>query len=268
MAMRWLVLCGVMLGLSACAATPTARVAPAAEVSASDASATPPPLRSIATATTTSPATSPATRSTQNLFEKEILAFEAADARAGVREGGIVFVGSSSIRGWRTLADDFPDLPVLNRGFGGSRAIDVVRYADRVVLKHRPRVVVFYAGENDLAARDGGTPDDVARRFVTFVDLVHRELPDTRVIFISLKPSPSRASQQERFARANELVRAFVATDPARLSYVDVDGPMRDERGEVRGDLFIADRLHLNAAGYALWRDAVRPALDAAWRDR
>jgi lysophospholipase L1-like esterase len=168
-------------------------------------------------------------------------------------------VGSSSIRGWRTLAQDFPDLQVIGRGFGGSSTIDVIRFADVLVVKHRPRIVVFYCGENDLTAR-ATKPEDVFRHFRTFVDLVHRELPQTRILYISMKPSPSRLALIDRFREGNRLIRDYIDTDP-RLRYIDVFSPMLDLQGKPRAELFVGDQLHMNPGGYALWTELVRPHL-------
>lgn len=205
---------------------------------------------------TAEPTTGPAI----NRFEKEIDAYLDADKVTPPPQGAIVFTGSSSIRGWRSLKKDFPDLDVIGRGFGGSSTIDVFRYADALVLKHRPRTVVFYCGENDLTAPKT-TPQDVLRHFTTFVDLVHRELPKTKIVFISLKPSPSRIALIETFRETNALIKAYVETDD-RLSYVNVFDAMLDETGQPRAELFLNDRLHMTPAGFAIWTKLVRPHLE------
>lgn len=211
-------------------------------------------------ATAPTSTTAPTTVPTVNRWEREINAYLEEDRIAAPAQGGIVFVGSSSIRGWRSLAKDFPDLPVIGRGFGGSQSIDVLRYTDVLVLRHRPRTVVFYCGENDIASRLSD-PQGVLRHFQTFVDLVHRELPETRIVFISLKPSPSRMAFIESFREANSLVKRYVETDP-RLSFVNVFDAMLDENGAPREALYLSDRLHMTRAGYALWTELVRPHLD------
>lgn len=196
-----------------------------------------------------------------NRWEREIDAFRRADEKERRPAGGIVFAGSSSIRAWRTLKQDFPGLNVLGRGFGGSSTIDVIRYSDVLILRHRPQTIVFYCGENDLTAK-GTTPQDVFRHFRTFVDLVHRELPETRIIFISLKPSPSRITLIEQFRQTNALISDYIRSDP-RLTFVDVFTPMLDDNGQPRDELFGPDKLHMNADGYALWTSLIRPLLQA-----
>jgi lysophospholipase L1-like esterase len=167
----------------------------------------------------------------------------------------VVFVGSSSIRLWDDLASQFPDQPVLvRRGFGGSRLLDCVAYLDRLVLAYRPRRVVVYAGDNDLAS--GRTPRQVLDSYVDFVEGVHRALPETRIAFLAIKPSPARAALLPQMQEANALIRRRAAADP-RLDFIDVHSPMLGANGQPRPELFRADQLHMNARGYALWRDLI-----------
>jgi lysophospholipase L1-like esterase len=191
-------------------------------------------------------------------WEPDIARFEAQDRASPPRLGSIVFVGSSSIRMWTTLGRDFPNVPVLNRGFGGSEAGDVARYAERIVVPYKPPVVVFYAGDNDLAA--GKTPAQVLAAFQSFVATIHRELPATRVVFVSIKPSIARWAIVDKMRAANQLVRDYTRTDPG-LVYVDVFTPMLDASGEPRRELYLEDGLHMTPAGYAIWRELIAPAI-------
>jgi lysophospholipase L1-like esterase len=172
--------------------------------------------------------------------------------------GGIVFVGSSSIKKWTTLKNDFPNLNVTNHGFGGSQLDDSVFYVERLVTPLKPRTVVVYAGENDLSA--GVEPKKVAADFNEFRQKVHAALPATRIIFISCKPSPSREKHHAKFAEANALISAACASDPL-CTFVDVVPAMLDATGKPREELFVADRLHMNAAGYAIWTRILTPYL-------
>ena len=190
-------------------------------------------------------------------WDAAFAAFAADDVAHPHPAGGVLFVGSSSIRLWSNLEDQFKDLPVvIKRGFGGSQLSDCVKNLSRLVLRYRPHTVLVYAGDNDLAA--GGTPDDVLRRFVAFVDGVHRALPDTRIDFISIKPSPRRAALVPAIRTTNTLIRDYVDSNP-QLSYIDVFTPMLDAEGNPRRELFVADALHLNADGYALWQSVIAP---------
>lgn len=185
-------------------------------------------------------------------------AFTRADAANPPPRDAALFVGSSSIVRWKSLARDFPEGPVINRGFGGSELADSVHYLDRLVLPHRPRVVVLYAGENDL--QNGATAEEVHARFQAFRQGLHAALPQTRLVFIAIKPSPSRAKIRPQIERANSLIAATCRED-SRLAFADVVPPMLDAAGQPRPDLFVADRLHLSEAGYAVWRPIIAPLL-------
>ncbi len=192
-------------------------------------------------------------------WSADIAAFTAADLRQVLQPGGVLFLGSSSIRLWDDLETQFSTLPVvIKRGFGGAKLSDCVHYLDRLVIPHRPRLVLVYAGENDLA--EGETADEVLRQFAALVDGVHAVLPQTRIAFISIKPSPARVRLMPEIRRANALVRQYVATAP-NTDFVDVFKPMLDGDGQPRRELFRADALHLNAKGYALWKSVIAPHL-------
>ncbi|HEX3533217.1 MAG TPA: SGNH/GDSL hydrolase family protein [Gemmatimonadaceae bacterium] len=191
-------------------------------------------------------------------WEPDIAQFEAQDRASPPPLGSIVFVGSSSIRMWTTLDRDFPGVPVLNRGFGGSEAGDVAQFAERIVVPYKPPVVVFYAGDNDLAA--GKTPAQVLASFKSFVAIMHRDLPRTHIVFVSIKPSLARWNIVDKMRAANQLVRDYVGTDD-RLTYVDVFTPMLDASGQPRRELYLEDGLHMTPAGYAIWRALIAPVI-------
>ena len=194
-------------------------------------------------------------------FQAEIEAFERQDRAAPPPPGAVLFLGSSTIRLWTSLQQDFPDMPVVNRGFGGSQIADSICYAPRIVFPLEPATIVFYAGENDLAA--GKTPEQVAADFQHLVADVQAARPATRILFVSLKPSPCRAGLLDAMRETNARIRDWMRPDP-RLEFVDVFTPMLDESGAPRAELFADDRLHLNAAGYALWTRILRPRLAPA----
>ena len=205
---------------------------------------------------TTQPSTQPAKESR---WEKSIRAFEERDRKDPPPTGEIVFVGSSSIRGWDTKRY-FPDLKTIQRGFGGSQVADSVQFADRIVIPYRPRVVVLYAGDNDIAG--GKTPQRVLDDYKAFVRKVHAALPKTRIVYIPIKPSIARWKLVEKMRQANALIEAYTKTDP-RLRYVDIDKPMIGDDGRPRKELFAKDGLHLSHEGYVLWTRLVRPHLEA-----
>lgn len=189
-------------------------------------------------------------------FRKEILRFAELDRERPPPQCPVLFVGSSSIRLWQTLAEDMAPLPVLNRGFGGSSIADANYYFDRIVAPYRPRAIVFYAGENDLDA--GRSPADVAAEFRRFLDAKRRTLGDTPIFFISAKPSKLRFAQLARQSELNAAIRTLAA-DSRDLVFVDVV-PAMLTNGQPR-DLFIEDGLHMAPVGYAIWRDIVGDAL-------
>ena len=168
----------------------------------------------------------------------------------------MLFVGSSSIRKWTTVAADFPGIPVINRGFGGSTIPDSTRYASRIVVPYKPRMIVFYAGDNDLAA--GHSPQRVADDFKAFAEAVHKELPDTPIQFISIKPSLARVKLLDKVKESNRLILEYIATDK-QLGYVDAYTPMLGEDGKPRPELFVEDGLHMNRKGYELWTSLITP---------
>lgn len=194
-------------------------------------------------------------------FEAEISAFEQADLASPPPANPVLFVGSSSIRVWPDLAGDFPDYPVMNRGFGGSQMSDVLYYFDRVVAVYDPALILVYEGDNDLAS--GKTVDQVYAEYIEFLALVEEQLPDADVAFISTKPSPSRSQYLEVTRQLNARLEEL-ASNNSHLWYIDVFTPMLNDNGQPRPELFGSDMLHMNAAGYELWKTIIEPVL-AAW---
>lgn len=191
-------------------------------------------------------------------WEAEIQAFEAEDEANPPPAHAILFIGSSSIRLWKTLTSDFDGIPVINRGFGGSQMSDSLAFADRIVLPYRPKQIVVYAGENDLAAGKG--PEQVLKDFQVFVMKVWAALPETRIAYISMKPSPSRWRLADQIRTGNRLIAEFTRSNSS-LQFIDVFNPMLGSDGKPREELFVKDQLHLNRTGYELWAAAVRPHL-------
>lgn len=190
-----------------------------------------------------------------NKWESAIQAFEEQDAKNSPALDGTVFVGSSSIRLWK-LEDSFPQRGFLNRGFGGSQLADSVFFADRIVIKYRPKTVVMYAGDNDIAG--GKSPEVVAEDFKKFVAAVHSKLPNTRIHFIAIKPSIARWKLVDKVRTANQLIRDFVIQTP-NVCYIDVFHPMLDADGKPRSELYVKDGLHMTADGYRIWTQELEP---------
>ncbi len=191
-------------------------------------------------------------------WENAIRQFEAADKTNAPPKNGIVFIGSSSIRIWTTLASDFPEHKVFNRGFGGSHLNDSVFYFDRIVAPYKPKMIVLYAGGNDI--NFGKTPEAVFAAFTNFVAKAHQALPKTRVAYISIAPNPSRWSQVEQVKAANKLIEDFTKKD-SNLAFINIFPAMLGEDGKPKPDIFLKDNLHMNEKGYAIWVPIVRPFL-------
>jgi len=196
-----------------------------------------------------------------NRFEKEIAAFEARDRAHPPEPGRVVFFGSSSFRLWTNLAASFPNQRVVNRGFGGSVTSELVDYFERVVPAHAPRVLLVYGGDNDIAS--GKSPREVRTDFDRLVQLCRKRLPKTRVVFVSIKPSPSRRRLLDAQRCANCLVRRY-AFWRAKVEFVDLATCLLDQNGEPDSRWFAADRLHLNSEGYRRWTGVLAPRL-ARW---
>ncbi|MGE5293502.1 MAG: GDSL-type esterase/lipase family protein [Solirubrobacterales bacterium] len=199
-----------------------------------------------------------------NRFAAEIKAFAEWDSKNAVPVEPVLFAGSSTARMWRTH-ESFPDLPVVNRGFGGSHISDVIHYAGQVVLPYKPQVIVFYAGDNDIAG--GKSAERVAEDYRKFVALVHAQLPAVRIVFLSIKPSGQRWSLWPEASKANKLIEDFCKQNK-RLFFADLTAPLLDGAGKPKPELFLADQLHLNSDGYAVWSQALRPILAQALATR
>ena len=195
------------------------------------------------------------TQAAEQRWKKELDAFTAADRQQMPPPGGVLFVGSSSIRFWSGLETAFADQPVvIKRGFGGSRLSESADLVHRLVLPYQPRLVVVYAGENDI--HEGASAPELLAHFKRFVQQVQGALPDTRVAYMSIKPSPSRLAFLAAMREANLLIQTHVLQHD-NLDYIDVHTAMLDNDGRPRPELFVRDQLHLSAEGYGLWRQIV-----------
>jgi lysophospholipase L1-like esterase len=192
------------------------------------------------------------------IWEKAISAYEQVDATNPPPKGAIEFIGSSTIVLWQALAQDFPGQPVFNRGFGGSQIVDATHFAPRVIFPYAPRMIFLRAGGNDLWA--GKPPEQVFADFKEFAETVHARLPETRIVFISLCPTPSRWKQHEKEKTLNALAGDYIRGKPF-LQYIETYDLPLDAAGQPRPELFRPDQLHFNAAGYKLLADRVRPFL-------
>jgi lysophospholipase L1-like esterase len=188
-------------------------------------------------------------------WEREIQAFEAADRANPPPQGAILFVGSSTIRMWTTLAQDFPEHKVINRGFGGCQIADCTYYSERIVIPYKPLLIVLRAGGNDIQA--GKTPEQVRDDFQTFVEKVRAKLPKVRIAYMTINATPARWANVEREKKANQLIKAYI-NKGENLDYIDAFDATMGADGKPREELFIKDRLHFNREGYKILASVTR----------
>ena len=196
----------------------------------------------------------------QATFYSDIQAFKKADETQAPPKHAILFVGSSSFTKWKDVQDYFPGYPILNRGFGGSTLPDVIRYAGDIIFPYQPKQIVIYCGENDLASSDTVTAAMVVERFKTLFGMIRKKLGHVPVVFVSLKPSPSRSRLFPKMKEVNEQVNLFLKKDK-NAAFADVYSKMLDAGGQPMKDIFLSDSLHMNAKGYAIWKPVIEPLL-------
>lgn len=200
---------------------------------------------------------------TESKWEPEIKKFEEADRVSPPPKGAALFVGSSSFRMWKTLAEDFAGIPVINRGFGGSEMEYLVRYADRIILPYEPRAVLVYAGDNDLAnTKAPKEPERVLDEYKALVGKIRAKMPDVPIGYVSVKASIKRWNIADKIRALNSAIAAYSAGEKG-LFFVDVFTPMLGADGMPRKELFLGDGLHMNREGYALWTSLIRPHIEA-----
>ena len=193
-------------------------------------------------------------------FYDEIRHFKKLDSAHFPPKNAILFVGSSSIRKWEDVQDYFPGETVINRGFGGSELTDAIRYANDIIIPYHPRQIVIYSGENDLAYSDSVTAEIVLLRFEKLFNIIRTALPHVPIVYISIKPSPSRKILMARMEKANKLISNFLSAKKKTV-FVDVYHKMLDKNGNPIPDIFLDDNLHMNAKGYHIWQKAIKPYL-------
>jgi len=200
------------------------------------------------------------TASAQQSFYNEVQRFKKQDSLTPPPKNPILFIGSSSFTRWKDVQEYFPGQPILNRGFGGSRLLDVIHYANDIIFPYAPRQVVIYAGENDIAYSDTVTTKHVLNRFKSLFYLVRGMYERVPVVYVSIKPSISRKQMFQRMIAANKAIKKFLRKEP-NTSYVNVYDKMLLPTGQPDPSLFVKDSLHMNAKGYGIWRDALKPHL-------
>jgi hypothetical protein len=191
-------------------------------------------------------------------WEKSINSFKAKDLKNPPPQNATLFVGSSSIAKWRT-STCFPDIKTINRGFGGSQIVDSWYYADSIIIPYKPKTVVFYAGDNDIANKK--SPQMILANFKAFAIKIRKALPETRIVYISIKPSILRWKMWPQMKEANDLISNYCKKNND-MHFVDVSKVMLDSSGKPIEELFQADGLHMSLKGYEHWVSLVRPIIN------
>jgi lysophospholipase L1-like esterase len=161
---------------------------------------------------------------------------------------------------WKTANEAFPEKTIVNVGFGGSTLLDQIRYIDYVITPYKPRQIIIYCGENDIAYDSTVTGHEVLNRFIKLTELIRERFPDAHLSYVSMKPSPSREKLLPVYREGNELIKEYLKSIK-RSSYINVFDAMLDSSGNPRRELFLGDMLHMNEGGYAIWRALIRPHL-------
>ena len=193
-------------------------------------------------------------------FWNDIVAFKKQDSASFPGTGKILFVGSSSFTKWKDVQNYFPAYPIINRGFGGSVLSDVIRYEKDIIFPYQPSQIVIYCGENDVASSDTVTGKIVLERFKKLYEDIRQQFPKTSVVFISLKPCPSRWQMKDRMIESNMLIKKYLKKKK-HTTFISVWKSMLDADGKPIADIFIEDKLHMNANGYAIWQKLIEPHL-------
>jgi lysophospholipase L1-like esterase len=194
-------------------------------------------------------------------FYNDIQGFKKEDSLKAPIKNPVLFIGSSSFTKWTSLQQAFPTIPVLNRAFGGSTLLDVIRFQKEVIFKYEARKIVIYCGENDLASSETITPIEVFNRFKILYEDIRKNQPKVPIVFVSIKPSISRWKMKEKQIETNKLIEAFI-NKKRNIVFVNIWNEMLDENGNPKKDIFISDNLHMNEKGYEIWIAALKDKLN------
>jgi lysophospholipase L1-like esterase len=193
-------------------------------------------------------------------FWNDIQSFKQKDSMQAPPANAILFVGSSSFTMWRDVQDYFPGYTIINRGFGGSSLPDVIRYAGDVIYPYKPKQIVIYCGENDLAGDEKISGQTVFERFKILFAMIRNEFKNVPIAYISMKPSPSRQKLFPKMIAGNNLIKDFLKKKKNAV-FIDVYSKMLNSDGTPMVDIFLEDNLHMNKNGYAIWQKEIQPFL-------
>lgn len=197
-----------------------------------------------------------ATFAQQIPFQDEINRLTAQIDSIGWEKGSIVFTGSSSIRMWKNLQEEFPNVPIINTGFGGSQASDLLTHLEVLVLRYDPIAVFIYEGDNDVNA--GKNPEEILEDLDEVLHRMNEQREGISIYFIGTKPSPSRWQLKTEYEAFNKALECYTQGMP-NSNYINVWDPMLDAAGKPRPELFLGDMLHMKPEGYKIWKELITP---------
>lgn len=192
-------------------------------------------------------------------YQKEVEQITETYAKTPRTDDLIIFTGSSSIKMWKNINEYFPEHEIMNNGFGGSQTVDLLQYADELIINYRPKKVFIYEGDNDISAKKSST--EIILTMHKLVEKIHQSLPDTEILLISAKPSVSRWQLKDQYLDLNQHFEEYSQLFDY-VSYVDIWTTMLNDQGSPKTDIFLEDNLHMNKGGYDLWAEVVEKYLD------
>jgi len=222
-------------------------------------------LRILLTTLVLAATLSPAHAADGNKFQKDWDAYLEKDKTSPPPSESILAIGSSSMRMWTSIKSDLAPMPVFNRAFGGSRTKDTIEAVPVLVTPYKPKVILYYCGDNDLGSA-ATSPEVPVEGFKSFVAAVRKDLPQVRFVYLSIKPSPKRTESWPNAQKANAAIKEWCAKDPL-MTFIDVGTTLLDDKGAPLAELYKEDRLHMQPAGYVRWTAVVKPVLEKVWAE-
>ncbi len=191
-------------------------------------------------------------------YQKEISKFEKEDSINFPAKNSVLFVGSSSIRKWKNLKEDFSPIAVINRGFGGSTFPELIYYSDKLIFKYQPQIIVIYEGDNDQYFLK---PLEIIKNVCYLEKIIHKKLPNSKVFFLSVKPSPARRNKLKSMLVTNIYLQRYAEETP-NTYFLNIWDKMFDKKGKIKSDIFLSDSLHMNTKGYQIWTSVIKPKIE------
>lgn len=191
-------------------------------------------------------------------FDDEVNEISLRDFQRDNQKTFILFTGSSSVRLWKNLQTDFPQVQILNTGFGGSTMEELLHYSDQLIFKYTPEKIFIYEGDNDVVI--GHSTERIMKATETLLAKIQLQLPEAHVFIIAAKPSIARWNYQAAYLELNHSYKKL-AKRQRKVKYIDIWNPMLGDDGKPMPDIFIVDNLHMNPKGYTIWAEEMQKYL-------